>query len=121
MAQFTIEHLEALEYDFTGFPANSGGKCKGKGTIPEPTKQMLLDYAEAIRTMFSAENLSDLTDEEIANAAEKDLDERSDRLLEATSTLCSGTPTKDQLQDLPPRILRAFMKWVYREIADPEA
>lgn len=130
MAQFTSEHLELLEYDFTGFAANSGGMCSGKGTIPEPTKQMLLDYAQAVREIFETDDLADVdpatmvadsfaTEEK--DEVSEELDSASDQLLDATSALCSGTPTKAQLVELPPRILRGFMKWVYREIADPEA
>lgn len=126
MTAFDISAVEALDYDFTGFARNSGrGHCTGKGTIPEPTQPRLEAYAEGLRQLFGLDEEDAVeealeTQEAKEEAPEMRSEERQDRLLELTAALCQGSPSKKELAELPPRIRNAFMKWVYKELADPE-
>lgn len=126
MSQFSLSALEDLAFDFTGFPRNDGkGNCTGKGVIPEPTQAHLTAYAEGMKKLYDAES----DPEKIAAQADKDLSprardaatkKRARQLLALTSALCQGTPTTDELEELPPRVLTAFFKWVRKELSDPE-
>jgi hypothetical protein len=119
MAQFSISAIEPLEYDFTGIRSNSGdGYCKGKGTIPEPTEPLLRAYGEALRTLYGVEEAEEV--EEAIDAEGPSAEERHRRLLELTAELCQQSPSADELQELPPRACNLFMKWVYKELSDPE-
>lgn len=118
MANFSSSSVEVLEYDFRDFASNSGsGSCEGHGQIPEPTSDALEAYAAATRALFAVETNKDvkakLEDDDAAKA-------KSRELLALTADLCRNTPSVDQLEDLPPRIQRAFFKWIFKEITDPE-
>lgn len=126
MSQFSFDAVEALDYDFTGFPSNSKPKamCKGKGVIPEPSQPRLEAYSQAMRELYKVKDVKDVTEamdaDERATKSREEEKERSDKLLALTAELCQNTPSKAELSDLPPRICRAFMKWIFRELADPE-
>ena len=118
---FSADVLELLEYDFTGFPSNSGGQCSGKGIVPEPTQTHLETYATALQDLFglNKDDDKDEVEEKIEKTATSS-EEKSNRLLELTSDLCQQTPSAAELKELPPRIRNAFMKWVYKELSDPK-
>lgn len=128
MSNFSLEAIETLDYDFTGIASNSGkGGCKGKGTIPEPSQPRLEAYSAAMRELFDVKDNKDVADA-LNKDEKKPTDEellaeqkvRSEKLLAITAELCQNTPSKAELEDLPPRYQRAFLKWIFREIADPE-
>lgn len=118
MANFSSSSVEVLEYDFRDFASNSGkGSCKGHGEIPEPTSDALEAYGAATRELFKVETNKDvkekLEDDDAAKA-------KSRELLKLTADLCENSPSVEELEDLPPRIQRAFFKWIFKEITDPE-
>ena len=118
MSKFSLEVIETLDYDFTDIASNSGeGRCKGKGTIPEPTQARLEAYSAAVRELFNVKENSEVTEAIEREAAEK---EKSSTLLALTAELCQNSPTKAQLEDLPPRYQRAFLKWIFGSLANPE-
>ena len=124
---FSVEAIDALTYDFTEIPSNDGtGTCNGEGTIPEPSEAALDAYGAAIRDLFGVKEEEQGTakakkkiekgiDEQTAQAKE-----RSDALLRLTAQLCQDRPSFEDLKELPPRYCRAFMKWIYAELADPK-
>ncbi len=124
MSSFSASIVEPLDYDFTGFPStkNPGKNCKGKGTIPEPTHAVLEAYAEGLRDLFGINEGEDAETamESVQKKNEEGSGDAADTLLELTADLCQHSPTADDLRELPPRILNAFQKWVYRELSDPE-
>ena len=129
MANFTIDALELLEYDFTGFPSNTqpGKKCTGKGIVPEPTQTHLDTYAEKLKDLFKVkegETQAEVTErmeaDMASDAGELTGKEKSEQLLQLTADLCQNSPNARELGELPPRIRNAFMKWVYKELADPK-
>jgi hypothetical protein len=119
MPVFSVDAVEALEYDFTGFPSNKGkGYCKGKGVTPEPTDALLKGYQSGVRELLGLDEDADAG--KVAKKIEKDPEAMSAQLLALTAELCQDQPSQEELAELPPRVLRAFMKATFKEIADPE-
>lgn len=77
------------------------------GTVPEPTNEALMAFVSAIQGL--AEAGDDVSGAELLARAHQ-----------ATSDLCSGTPTAEQFAALPPRLFREFAKWLASEFTDPK-
>lgn len=111
MSGFSAASVDALEYDFTGFRRQDGqGACTGAGTIPEPS--------EAALDAFLAKwgELRSMSPEELEAKSATLVNE----LREALSELCSGTPSLEELKQLPPRVLRGFFRYIMVELTDPK-
>lgn len=131
MSTFTYDVIEPLAYDFTQIPHNSGqGFCTGQGVIPEPTQDHLIAYGEEVKALFNMEDGDTAEDvqrrlaEELKDKSTKQqkaaADKASRKMLEITAKLCQQSPSADQLGELPPRARNAFLKWVQKEVANPE-
>ncbi|CAA9313805.1 MAG: hypothetical protein AVDCRST_MAG93-5391 [uncultured Chloroflexia bacterium] len=127
MSNFSVTAVEPLDYDFTDFPSNvhKGKNCTGKGSLPEPTEALLNSYGEKVQALFEVKDtddpkkaVEDAMDDKAATKAENE--RKAQELLELTAELCQNSPNAEELKELPPRIRNAFMKWVYKELADPE-
>lgn len=106
---FNAASIKRLDYDFTSFATNDGaGLCSGKGIIPEPSTARL-DAFEKFRATFDAAAASE-ADESVLGVVRK-----------ATADLCGGSPTLEELEELPPRILAGFTQWLVEELSDPKA
>jgi len=122
MSGFSAEKLGSLDFDFTGIKNAKGtGFCTGKGVMDEPSEDRITAYFEAtnaLRTLV-AEALSDKTGAKI-----KEIEDNAggmlDDLRESLSAVGNGSPTIAQLEELPPRALRAFHAWVTEELTDPK-
>ena len=118
MSTFSIDVIETLDYAFTEIDSNSGsGKCKGKGTIPEPSQPRLEAYSAAVRELFDVKENKDVA---AAIDREAEAKEKSSTLLALIAELCQNTPSKEQLEDLPPRYQRWFLKWIFGSLTDPK-
>lgn len=116
MAKFSVSAVERLDYSFIGFPRDDGnGYCTGKGTIPEPSQAQLDEYFEALGEIGGEDSL-----ESLANADARESREQLEKLLDIVATLCSGTPSQEELSQLPPRIKIAFIRWIGQEFSNPE-
>ncbi len=82
------------------------------GTIPEPTAGAFEAFVAVARDLAATTEGTDAT-----IIDETDL---TKRLYEATSALCSGVITADQLAGLPVRLFRAFIQWLLSEFTDPK-
>lgn len=130
MSKFTLDVLETLDYDFTGFPSNQGGQCKGVGTVPEPTQPILDAYTKGVRALFdiregeTSEEVTARLEAELADGGKKAQEEKAkaatEGMISLTAELCQHSPDADELTELPPRVRNAFMKWVHKELANPE-
>lgn len=108
--------VEPLEYDFTTV---EGGK--GKGAIPEPSQEQLEEFSadfqalvEEVRQESSGSMSEDSPEDMLVQM--RDLRRRS---TEIVSKLCSGQPSVEEIESLPPRLQTAFSKWVRQEMTDP--
>lgn len=130
MSQFTVETIEKLEYDFTGIkhniqPQKKGAAakfCTGKGVVPEPTETQLEGYSVGVKKIFGLDTAADSaeTKEKVEGKIEKSDESTTKKLMGLTSALCQGTPSKAELEELPPRYRNAFLKWIYSEVTNPE-
>lgn len=117
MATFSIKTVETLDYDFRGIPKDGPAKgyCSGKGTVPEPSTADLEAYQATMKEITVGRSLEDL-----AQADTKEQQEQLHKTLEATAEFCKGTPSLQELEELPPRMKIAFIRWLGGEISNPE-
>jgi hypothetical protein len=115
MSGFTAESLPAaLDFDFTGIPQQDGsGPCTGKGTMPEPSEKSLQSFFDSVNALRSLETAPA---EEIEARAAGLLDEVRENIV----AVGNGTPTLEELRQLPPRAFRAFYRWLLQEFTDPK-
>ncbi len=126
MPNFSAASLEKLDYDFTSFDRNDGGgKCRGRGIVPEPSDAAIKRFGEAMKDIFKDLGDVQLNDEggviltdELLDMAETD--EQTALLRLAVSELCGGSPSAEDLEQLPPRVYNAFSKWISAELFDPK-
>jgi hypothetical protein len=76
------------------------------GTIAEPTNERLVAFFDAIGELAKVEGESGT--------------DLLARVQQATSDLCSGTPSAEQFAALPPRLFREFIKWLAGEFTNPK-
>lgn len=103
-----------------------------KGTIPDPSDDMLQEYYKEMREMFRESGIDDLPSEAEIRANRDKLDELMDkierfdriethhRLLEIIAKLCQNQPSVDDMMQLPYRKRVRFVRFVQKELADPE-
>jgi hypothetical protein len=125
MAGFQAEGVvDPLDYDFKPY-------VKASGTIPEPTDKQVGEFLSGIKKIIKdmeAEVPSDIDPADTAAilAAIDDLDpaktiEQMARMCKVYADLCSGTPTEQEIADLPMRIRSIFFQWLQSEVMSPEA
>lgn len=106
MAGFTAAAVNTLDFDFTGIPSATGvGNCTGKGVVAEPTESRLEGLYESVKALASEDNPD-------ANAI--------GAMRQAVVDFCGGTPTAEEVADLPPRYLAAFARWLLSELGGGE-
>lgn len=116
MAKFSASVVERLDYDFTDFEKDGGGgRCSGKGTIPEPSQKDLDEYLATVQALVPNGDVEALAREGDAASTEV-----MDKLLEAVAGFCKNTPSKEELDELPPRIKMYFVGWISKEFSNPE-
>lgn len=125
MAGFTAEGVvDALDFDFRPY-------VNAHGTIAEPTDaqigQFLKDVREIIKSSQGELPAEVAGDDPVALL--KALDELEpdqvvkmmSRMAGAYAGLCGGTPTQQEIADLPMRVRQIFFNWLQAEVMAPEA
>jgi hypothetical protein len=104
--------VEALDWDFAPH-------VQASGTVPEPSDRILRGFQAAM-----TRNLTDLGVDRaqlgspqqlvaaLADVDEKKLEKAADKVNKALADLCQGSPSLEQLEQLPPRVRNAFMGWL---------
>lgn len=123
---YTADTLEEFAYDFTGITRQDGkGKCKGKGSIPEPSEDALTEFmkanAEAAVQMMGGNvsaqalmaNPKKIVDLVSASASRR---KETEKLL---AKLCQNSPSADELSELPLRQFNGFANWLTEEVGSP--
>lgn len=122
--------VEAIEYDFTAY----GGS---EGIVPEPTTGQMNDFMVGMRRVLaearnvqgeqqddrkpedmSAEELGEMMDSMEENMAHAQ--EFNKKVIALTAEFCSNTPSAEELERLPLRVMRAFSKFLMNEINPKE-
>lgn len=127
MSGFSAELVPASPYDFTGIPSVAGGKCKGKGLLHEPTHGELEAYRKELRALYKKslknmpENVQPTSLADVRDLLEQDVEDTFfEDLYEITATLCNGSPSREELDELPARQREVFCLWVQKEF-DPNS
>lgn len=121
---FDAGEYGTLRYDFKKF----GGI---QGIIPDPSDQQLEDFMRGMRDAakeyssdddidpeeMSAEELQELMDDDSSMR----IKEAQDQIAGLVSELCSGSPTKEELLNLPFRVRQGFLRWLQGKLINPES
>ena len=111
------KQVKALDY-------NLGGGVRG--TVPEPSPKSVNRYQarmrENLRTLGRDVDMSDPEDliRVLGSLTEDDMNAIYEENLDAVAELCDGSPSRDQLAELPYRGFQAFVGWLSGELT-PEA
>lgn len=118
------EAVEPLDYDFSPYG--------GAGTMPEPTRDRLDGFQQALASAADAfgldrqtalrvaahrddpaEAFAALTGEQVERLTDPAARGRlADTMLAALADFCGGHPSREELEALPPRTLEAFQGWL---------
>lgn len=96
-----------LDYDFAPFTT-------AKGTVPEPSQNAMKQFNKAAVALTGGK-----TKEELAKLPLEDQEALGDAMKPLIADLCNGSPTLDQLEELPFRPLVAFNAWLMGSFANP--
>lgn len=129
MAGFDVGSVEKLDYDFTGITRDDGeGFCSGKGIVPEPSNKRLQEFQRSLLE-YTKERMPEVSEngdrdiqKELAAALEAIEQDAADRetMTEILSDLTKGAPSKEEIDELPPRYFTRFFQYVYEGVS-PEA
>jgi predicted nucleic acid-binding Zn-ribbon protein len=100
-----------------------------EGDIPEPSSEKIQAFMNDQRRELDAlrkriEGTSGDEDDletELKKLTPAQVKKNRRRSAEIYSAVCSGTPSADQLEQLPHRVFAAFANWVTEEFLNPEA
>jgi|GEM_PF-2332454 len=121
---FSAGSVSTLDYDFTAIPREDGqGTCSGKGIVTEPSEGRIKAFATAlsefqarvteIEAEASKEGIDDATEEALKVEAEA----LTSKVKEVVADFCAGSPSLEELTQLPPRYFRAFTSWLGQELS----
>jgi len=96
------------------------------GTIPDPSEARVRAFnlaVDQLRREASEETdrlLKDHADDpDLAEQADAIAERLHEKELDLVAELCAGTPTREQIADLPHRVRTAFMEWLGEELRNP--
>ena len=107
--------VEPLDFDFHPY-------ADAKGTVPEPSQEQVERLFEAIRGLAVAAGIQPGASREEAIAAfaaipEEVQKEQARHTLDALVEFCQGSPSREQIEQLPYRPLNAFIGWLVGHFA----
>jgi hypothetical protein len=114
--------VEALEWDFNPYVA-------ARGIAPEPTDAQIAAFLTSLKGILKGVRDSipeGISDPAMIVAAMDDMDpEETIRqmasMCQVYADLCSGTPSAEQIGQLPMRVRTIFFAWLQGEVMSPEA
>lgn len=124
-----------LDYNFTTLPIDPDDEAAQilkdvKGTVPEPSQKKLEKFIEALRTIATDQSVSSVLNlgpdasqaemlEALSALSEEDMERTSGAMTEALIEVCSGSPSKEQIEAMPMRLRGAFLGWLAGELVGP--
>jgi hypothetical protein len=120
MAKFDLEKkVSKLEWNF-------GGGVRG--ITPEPSNHAVNTFQDAMANNLEAIGrpaISDRTDmneirKAYADLSVDEMDQLHEWSLDALVTLCQGSPSREQLDDIGHRGQQAFLGFIQEELVNPE-
>lgn len=126
MAKFDAEEFGSVEYDFTPY----GGV---KRPIPDPSDEMIQTYHKKVHELIREHDSEDIPSEKQLRddpALLKRVIERTRKMIESMDThhrmveiiaeLCQEQPSAEEIKHLPYRVRVPFIRFVQREVINPE-
>lgn len=126
-AKFNAKDYGTVQYDF------APDAPVVKGYIPDPSDEMLQQYHKDIRDLMEEAGINDLPspsemrlnpdrmDEYMDRLDKYDIIDTHHKLLEIIAKLCADTPSVDDMMMLPYRKRIGFVRFVQKELINPEA
>lgn len=118
--------VEKLEYDFRAFEG-------GAGIIPEPSDRLLGEFMEGLKRIATdVQKLIPDMDDVPDNPTPADVEVLLDKvdadtyvrvmevMADLHAALASGTPSRDDILRVPPRIRMLFYGWFQGQVMNPE-
>jgi hypothetical protein len=116
--------VERLDYDFRPY-------VNASGTIPEPTDKRIELFLKGIKQLYTDAKAAtpaieaDASPAGLINALDMLDPEATVKVMtgmsEVYAELCGGTPTVDEINQLPMRVRTVFFAWLQGEVMAPEA
>jgi predicted urease superfamily metal-dependent hydrolase len=134
MSRFDAGRQIGLAYDLTTLPIADPEAAEvlkeARGIVPEPSQKSLESFIEALRGIATDEAVAGVmalpdnpSPEEVmetmSRLSEEDMDRAADAMTEALIDICSGSPTKEQIEAMPMRLRGAFLGWLAEELVGP--
>lgn len=127
MPKFDAEEYGSIEYDFTKY----GGV---KRPIIDPSDEMIQTYHKKVHELIRENDSDDVPSEKQLRedpAQLKRIIERTRKMIESMDThhrmvdiiaeLCQNQPSSEEMLSVPYRVRIAFIRFVQRELVNPEA
>jgi hypothetical protein len=115
MSAFNAASVSTLDYDFTTSVGANGLPLEGKGVVPEPSSDQLLEFVEGMQAVGERDQAI------VAAGGKIDSKASLQELKVLTANFCNGSPTLEQIEALPVRLFQAFSQWLQGEFAGPKA
>lgn len=126
--------VTSLDYDLSTVkvsdPAAAETLSTAKGTIPEPSQDVLDTFTHRLRQMALDPDMAAIvglgTDAQpgeilaaVGDVGEDKLKGIADAMVDAVIDLCQGSPSEAEIRALPPRVRTAFAGWLSGELVGP--
>lgn len=127
MANFHAKDYGSVQYNFHPDAPHV------KGTIPDPSDEMISDYHKKIREVMKESGIEDLPSEAELRANPGRIDSMMDRIesydqmethhkvVTVVAELCGNQPNVDEMMLLPYRKRVRFIRFAQKELTNPEA
>lgn len=115
MPNFQIETLEAVEYDFRPL-------VDAHGTIPEPSEARIRAFVSGMAG-YTGEDLEEEGDSSPEESGYKMLERMAEHRPDANKAVaefCSGSPSEDEVAQLPFRVFLQFVNYLRDSVMNPE-
>lgn len=132
MAFDAADQVEPMDYNFDTIAKAYPGRyplLEGvSGTVPEPSDEAVqhLQHRLTTATKGLIPDGIDTTDRTALALALREMPEglfrdAEESVIDALAELTAGSPTREQIAALPFRIRRNFVRWLQKELMDPES
>jgi hypothetical protein len=102
------KEIQDIEYDLSKF----GGPV---GVVEEPSQISIRKFAKQAEDMFGSSDPDEIN-KKMSSQTTEEAFEMLDAQMGMISELCGGTPTVEDLQKLPARVLKAFLGYLMGEL-----
>ncbi len=124
---FSSKSLSKLDFEIVDCPRNDGtGTFTLRGVVPEPTPDQVTEYVAERGTFIHllledhAAKAADADGKPVAPPSLEEVRAIREQAVTSVAALCGGTPSLEELQQLPWRVFQGFTAWLTGEVVDPK-